>query len=141
MLKNNDVFLLIKERVDSGMSAELTVTGVSMAPLFRNGATVVELKAPRRIKKYDIALYTRPDGKVVLHRVVRVCGDSLWLRGDAEVVTEKGVPLSSMAAVAVCATTNGKKKKLYGFRHRLYGAYRSLRRTIIRVFRHRNSRG
>jgi len=134
-LKNDDVFDLIKQRVDRGARAELTVTGISMMPLFKDGVTMVELTAPAKIKKYDIVLYKRKNGAVVLHRVVKVAKDSLNCRGDNELVTEKGVDKSLVAALAVRAETEGKSRKLQGFSHRMYGRLRGLRRTALRMIR------
>lgn len=134
LLNNREIFELIRERVEAGGTAKLVVTGRSMEPLFKDGLTVVELSAPRKIKKYDIVLYVRPDGNVVLHRVVKLRGEVLWLRGDNEVVTEVGILARFVAAVAVFAETDGKRTKLYGLRHRMYGLGRSLRRTFKRTF-------
>lgn len=134
-MKNDCIFELIKQRVAGGDTASLTVTGVSMEPLLKNKATVVELCAPIKIKKYDIVLYKRPNGAVVLHRVVKVKKDSLNCRGDAELITEKGVVPSAVAAIAVKALTNGKEQRLQGFSHRMYGRLRVLRRTLLRIFK------
>ena len=134
-MKNEDVFQLIKERVESGNTASLTVTGSSMEPILKNGVTVVELCTPTSIKKYDIVLYKRKNGAVVLHRVVKIKNSTLVCRGDNELVTEKGVEKSLVAALAVSAFTNGKKRTLQGFWHRMYGRYRVLRRTLVRLFK------
>ncbi len=133
-MRNDQVLQLIKERVARGDTATLIVTGNSMAPLFKSGVTTVELRLPKRIKKYDIVLYQRKDGTVVLHRVVGIKGNLLSCRGDNEIVTEKGVSLSSVAAVAVASETNGKRKNLQGAKSRLYGSMRGLRRSFYRIF-------
>ena len=135
LLKNDSVYSLIKERVESGGSATLTVTGVSMEPLLKNGVTVVELSAATEIKKYDIVLYKRESGAVVLHRVVKLNGDTVNCRGDNELVTEKGVEKHRIAAIAVTAETEGKRRALHGLRHRMYGRWRILRRTVLRIIR------
>lgn len=140
-MKNDEVFELIKERVESGGTASLTVTGVSMEPLLKNGVTRVELALPKKIKKYDIVLYKRKNGAIVLHRVVKVKKTGLSCRGDGELITEKGVDRAAVAAVALMAETEGKAIKLTGVRHRMYGRFRSLRRNFYRFIGRKGSPG
>ena len=57
--------------------------GHSMLPLLVEGRDDVRLVPPAgRLKKYDIALFLRPNGDYVLHRVIRVLDDSYYIRGD-----------------------------------------------------------
>ncbi len=126
-MNNNEVFALIKERLDNGNTAALTVTGNSMAPLFSGGKTVVILEKPRfPLRKYDICLYKRANGKVVLHRAVKIGKESACFRGDAERVTERDVPYDAIIACAVSADIDGKTKKLQGTAHKCYGAWRGV---------------
>lgn len=136
-MKNESVFELIKERVENGGTATLTVTGISMEPILKNGVTVVELCAPEKIKKYDIVLYKRYNGAVVLHRVVKVDKDCVNCRGDGELVTEKGVDKRCVVAKAISAETKGSKVRLQGCRHKMYGRWRALRRTVLRITGHK----
>ena len=70
-----------------------TPSGNSMRPLLRGGKdTVVIRPAPDRLARFDICLYRRPDGKDVLHRVIRVRGACYDIRGDGCDYTEHGVP-------------------------------------------------
>lgn len=63
-----------------------TTIGTSMEPMLKNRENIVVLeKAEGILKKYDVALYKRPNGQYVLHRVLKVrendyiiCGDNLW---------------------------------------------------------------
>lgn len=124
-MNNDDIFELIKERVESGHEASLVVTGKSMAPLFKDGKTTVTLAAPKLpLRKHGIYLYKRQNGQVVLHRAVSVHKDTADFRGDAERVTERAVPFFAIIACAVAAETDGKKKKLCGARQSLYGTCR-----------------
>jgi len=63
--------------------------GVSMRPLIRQGRDlmVISRKPEGRLKKYDVPLYKRDNGKYVLHRILKVrendyvlCGDNCWQR-------------------------------------------------------------
>lgn len=126
MLKNSDVYGLIKERLDGGRTATLTVTGKSMQPLLKGGITQV-LLAPcgQALKKYDIVLYKRADGTAVLHRYVGKCKSGLCFRGDNENYTERNIKSENICGVAVSAITGNKTFRLTGIKHRLYGAYYS----------------
>lgn len=70
-------------------SVAVPVAGGSMTPFLHHGDTVY-LDLPRfPIKPGDILLYTRPSGKYVLHRVIRVNPDgSLVVSGDAQMELE-----------------------------------------------------
>lgn len=123
-MKNSDVYDLIKERLDGGGKAELTVTGKSMQPLFKDGITQVLLEPyGDKLKKYDIALYKRADGTVVLHRYIGRSADGLCFRGDNENYTEKNIKPENICGIAVSAVTGDKTFKLTGIKNRLYGAF------------------
>ncbi len=69
-----------------------TPIGVSMMPLIRQRVDTVRLEKPQgRCKKYDVIMYQRPDGKYILHRILKVRKDSYDLCGDNQVVIEHGV--------------------------------------------------
>ena len=47
--------------------------GDSMEPLLHNRKSTVVIEIPKNmLKKYDVALYRRPGGEYVLHRVIKV---------------------------------------------------------------------
>lgn len=59
-----------------------TTSGVSMYPLLRDRRdTIVVTPIQERLKKYDVALFSRGDS-YVLHRVIKVLPDSYVIRGD-----------------------------------------------------------
>ena len=59
-----------------------TTAGISMKPLFRDRcdrSVIVPVTKP--LKKYDVVLYRR-DNDLVLHRIIKISGDTLIIRGD-----------------------------------------------------------
>jgi len=123
-----------------------------MEPLLKGNSTTVTLVKPALpIKKYNIALYRRDNGTVVLHRVIgkrreaceskirrgerREYGGKYNFRGDSEYNTEKGVPFKSISAIAIMAETDGKTRKLTGLRHNIYGFLR-VKTLILRRIIH-----
>ena len=66
--------------------------GPSMQPLLRahrDAAVLVALTRP--LKKYDVILYRRHNGRYVLHRIIGVREDGFVLCGDAQWRKEYGV--------------------------------------------------
>ena len=69
-----------------------TPGGRSMRPMLRGDKDNILVEKPSgRLKKYDVALYTRADGTSVLHRVVRVRENDYAMRGDNCDYTEYGI--------------------------------------------------
>ncbi len=67
-----------------------TTVGTSMYPMLRDRCDriVVIPVGEKVLKKYDLPLYRRPDGKYVLHRIIGVRDDLYVIRGDNTYVKE-----------------------------------------------------
>lgn len=61
-----------------------TTVGCSMRPMLRNrrDRVIVFPIGAESLKKYDLPLYRRPDGKYVLHRIIGVYDGGYIIRGD-----------------------------------------------------------
>lgn len=58
-------------------------SGDSMEPLLHHRKSTVVIQAPAsRLKRWDVALFRRPTGEYVLHRVIRVEPDGYRILGD-----------------------------------------------------------
>ena len=68
-----------------------TTVGCSMRPMLRNRRDRVILLpvGSERLKKYDLPLYRRPDGKYVLHRIIGVREGWYIIRGDNTYIKER----------------------------------------------------
>lgn len=61
------------------------VAGTSMCPFLRPEDTVYLEPAGEKLKKGRIYLFLRPNGRYVLHRLIRVeSGGRLWMLGDSQ---------------------------------------------------------
>ncbi|MBO5953037.1 MAG: S24/S26 family peptidase [Oscillospiraceae bacterium] len=78
---------VLQLQLDRGGTATLTVTGSSMMPMLHSHTdTVFLVPVTASLKKKDLILYRRENGKYVLHRIVRqrsreafICsGDNQW---------------------------------------------------------------
>ena len=77
-----------------------TVVGTSMMPLLRQGKDLVKVvPVMGQLSKYDIALFRRPTGEYVLHRVVKVKKDYYIICGDNRFLREK-IPFAWIVGVA-----------------------------------------
>ena len=82
-MDNREILTDVGETLDTyGKYTGLT-SGYSMWPLLRHHKdNIIVIKNEGRLNKYDIALYRRPDGNYVLHRVTAVQPDSYTVTGD-----------------------------------------------------------
>ncbi len=72
----------LKEVIETEGRFVGTTVGISMRPMIRSGKDVIVVeKKQGRLKKYDVALYTRGDA-YVLHRVLRAVDGAYIIRGD-----------------------------------------------------------
>jgi signal peptidase I len=65
------------------------ISGVSMRPFLRNGDFAYLAPLPEKIRKGDILLFRRSDGRYVLHRVYKTRKDGTYLMlGDSQLNPE-----------------------------------------------------
>ena len=88
----NDVFLplVIDElRQHPGKTATINLRGRSMRPFLEDGRDKAILQlADGHCRKGDAVLAELQPGHFVLHRIVRIEGDAVTLRGDGNLATE-----------------------------------------------------
>ncbi len=106
-MKFESIRPLIDEAFENGEEFEFCPNGISMLPFIKGGKDVIKIKKyDGGAKKYDVVFYVRPDGKYVLHRIVRVKGDELYMCGDnlwwVEHVPEEDI-------FAILSSVKGKK--------------------------------
>ena len=133
----NNLMPLFRERLAAGQKIQFSPRGVSMLPMLRQGIDSVILSpVPEKLKKYDLPLYQRDDGKYILHRIVEA-GETYTCIGDNQYAYERGLRHDQMIAV-VTAFTRGKRE--ISVRYPLYRIYcilwhhsRSARYFLLRV--------
>lgn len=126
---------LIEERIKSGGNVSFTPMGVSMYPMLRNGRDSVVLSPlPDRLKKYDVILYRRANGKYVLHRIIGV-GEKYTCIGDNQYQKEKGIEHSQVIAVVSSFTRKGKEYSVNDFGYKLYCRVWHYTRALRKILR------
>lgn len=82
---------IIREKLSSGGTVQIPITGTSMLPLLVQGRDSVILAPAAEIKVNDIIFYKRDDGHFVLHRIIGNDGKGYILCGDNQWVKEYGI--------------------------------------------------
>ena len=99
---------VICEFVSAGKKVNITVTGNSMYPLFRNRLDSVVLEKCENYKKNDIVFYKRENGQYILHRIIKKDENGFCMAGDNE--TKKEYPVSEKTVIAkVTEAKRGEK--------------------------------
>lgn len=130
-----EIYPIIKEKLEAGGTVQLPITGTSMNPLLYWGRDTVELIKCDNPKKYDIIFYRRDDGSFVLHRIVGKNEKSFILCGDNQVKKEYGITDKNIIAVVKSITRKGKTfsvdKALYKLYVKLWTLILPLRNIIL----------
>lgn len=130
-----EIYPIIKEKLEVGGTVQLPITGTSMNPLLYWGRDTVELIKCDNPQKYDIIFYRRDDGSFVLHRIVGKNDKGFILCGDNQVKKEYGITDKNIIAVVKSITRKGKTfsvdKALYKLYVKLWTLILPLRNIIL----------
>lgn len=134
----DDLMPLFRERLAAGRKVKFSPRGTSMLPMLRQGKdTVILSPLPEKLKKYDLPLYQRRDGKYILHRVVEA-GQTYTCIGDNQFIFEHGLTHDQMIALVTGFTRCGREYTVEDWRYRLYCRFwhhsRSFRHFCRRAF-------
>ena len=94
--------------------------GDSMRPLFKGGRDNVIIKpitAP--LKKGDVPLYKKDDGKYVLHRIVRIKNGFYYVRGDNRAFSYK-ITDKNLVGILTGYYKKGKYVDVNSFGYKFY---------------------
>ena len=95
--------------------------GDSMLPMIRQGRDLLVIEKPSgRLKRYDIPLYKRDNGRYVLHRILKVRDRDYVICGDNRWNPEYGITDRHIIGVLTAVITDGVEKPLKGWRYSLY---------------------
>ena len=134
-VKLEELLPIMTECLEAGRSFTFSPHGISMLPMLRDGIDTVTLSQPKGpLHKYDLPLYRRPDGKFILHRIVKN-GETYTCVGDNQFGLETGVDPSWIIAVVTSFTRNGKTHSVEEWTYRLYCIFWHHTRMIRRYWR------
>ena len=96
---------------EGSRSVPVPVSGTSMCPFLHPGDTVYLDLPSGPLKKGDIVLFIRPNGRYILHRVVRTDSSGVYgILGDNQ-VTPEPVTEDRIRAVVTAVCLSGKTVK------------------------------
>ena len=117
-----DFLSVLDDTFSVGKTFAFTPTGDSMKPML-NGTTdtVLLSQKPQKLKKYDVVFYRRKkDDALILHRIVKVCGDMYTMSGDSQYYFDKDIHYDDIFAVMVSFTHNNKRYLCTDFLYKCY---------------------
>lgn len=126
--------------LEEGHTVTLRLKGFSMRPFLEDNRDKALLSKPTTIQKGDAVLAEIAKGHFVLHRIIRIEGDEITLRGDGNLGTEH-CRRSDIRAFALGFYRKGRKKldktnslkwKVYSF---LWTRLFPLRRYLLGFYR------
>lgn len=129
--------LSIEALLREGKTVKFHPTGTSMFPLFyKPGDYVIVEPVKRRIKKYDVCVYRRENGPLIIHRVYRVKPEGLYFVGDRQQEIEGPLPKTVVSGIMAAFTRNGREHGVHSFFYffysRMWMLFRPVRYHIIR---------
>lgn len=126
---------LMEEILQQGGTVELTVTGNSMWPMLRHKVSRVRLAPVGVLRKGDLPLYRRDNGKFILHRIVAAGEGTYTCCGDNQWHVEPGLRQDQMIAVVTHFARKNRwvnaENRLYRVYWRFWVAVRPLRRLVF----------
>ena len=137
--------------VEEGLSVTLPVSGWSMLPFIIGGRESVILSKPDRVVRGDVVLAWIPplkpvgnspqtEGRYVVHRIIRIEGETVTLMGDGNLVGTECCTLSDIRArVTHVVGADEQPHDLYTWWRR-FGAkvwwhLRPVRRYLLAIYR------
>ena len=118
----DDIMPVVIEMLSLGKDFVLPVKGGSMLPFLVSDRDKVIIHAPEKIlKKGDVVLYRRGNGKYVLHRIVRIDehGD-FEIVGDAQLASDYPVKHEQIIAVVKTAVRKGEEIEADSFKWKIF---------------------
>lgn len=126
---------LMKERLAAGQTVRFSPRGISMLPMLRQGMDSVVLSpVPEQLRKYDLPLYQRDDGKYVLHRVVKA-GQTYTCVGDNQFDLEPGLRHDQMIALVTSFYRGDREYQVTAPVYRLYCRFWHITRPLRHFWR------
>lgn len=138
----NDILIPEIERLlKDGKEVRFTPSGVSMRPFIEGDRDSVILTSLTRSPLIGDILLVRLESNspmsptFVLHRLVRIEGDTLVLQGDGNLVGEERCGASDIIGIVKrIESPSGRRKPL--IRGRLWYAVRRWRWLLLKIYRH-----
>ena len=118
----------------------LVISGSSMTPFLVHGRDTVYLsRLERPVRRGDMLLYLRDNGRYILHRVWKVEPDGTFtIVGDAQTELERGIREDQIIAIVTAAVRKGRRigpgDFWWEFFEKVWIRMVPLRRFLVRLY-------
>ena len=140
MIATDNWISIYLDELKKGKKIKINPFGFSMYPLLvgnRDSLVLDEISRP--LKRGDICLYRRDDGKYVTHTVHHKDNLGTYFLGESQVVVEGPLRDDQILAVAESFIRNGHEYScdnvVYKFFHEIWIMLRPVRKPLIKIYR------
>ena len=137
-VSNELYFSGVEQLLAEGKSVRIKAKGRSMEPFIRDGRDEIVLAAGIQARKGCIIL-ARTGEVIVLHRVIKIEGNSVTLMGDGNLYKTESCLREDIIAVVTRIVRAGKSIDpecfMERFKARIWMVARPLRRPLLRIWR------
>ncbi len=138
-MTDNDIISEAVRLVHEGIAVTLPVNGWSMLPFIIGGKEKVILQRPDNFQCGDIVLAWVDDARYVVHRIIRIDGDSVTLMGDGNIIGTEHCLRNDIRARATHVVNDSGTHDLYTpwrmRAARLWWWLRPIRRYILAIYK------
>ena len=100
---------MLRDLVNEGKECRLLISGSSMAPfLVHERDSILFSKPDRELRRGDMVFYQRDNGQYVMHRILHVRPEGLYIIGDAQTEVEGPVRPEQVFALVTKVNRKGK---------------------------------
>lgn len=138
-LDTGEYISVLRELVEQGKEVSVLISGTSMTPFLGHNRDVIFFSRPTTpLARGDMVFYQRADGTFVMHRILKVRPEGLYIVGDAQTLVEGPVPPSCVFARVTKARRKGKLIEKGNFWWDFFAGpwltLRPLRPLIVRIY-------
>ncbi|MGI6292874.1 MAG: hypothetical protein GX281_02065 [Bacteroidales bacterium] len=144
---NNTLFFAeVAEQLALGHAVRMRARGNSMLPFIRDGRDVLVLGKPGEdsFRRGRLVLARLEEDRYVIHRVVKVQGGMLWLRGDGNLKVYEMCSRAEVLAEITEVVRNGRSIRQGSWRWNAYRflwpSHPFLRRVGLALYRRLNKK-
>lgn len=101
---------VIRKSLSEGKPVRFSSTGSSMVPFIYNGDDIELMPINEELKRCDIILLEKDTNKYVLHRITKIDGGKIFLRGDAQSKAEGPFDIQNAIGIAGVSFRKGRRR-------------------------------
>ena len=139
-MTDNEIIEEAIRLVNEGVSVTLPVNGNSMLPFIIGGKESVILQKPEQLKVGDVVLAWADGYRYVVHRIIRIDGNSVTLMGDGNLIGTEHCTLNDIKAIAT-HVVDDKEHTHYLYNRwrksaaKIWFRLRPMRRYLLAIYR------